>query len=206
MYGGIRVHSLQTLSVMPSIGSMLGTGHSQAVLERLQAQSGGQVIFGQEGDPVAERYRNMLSLINTKFKEADDAMTRVYDTVFNPNSYTPVQCLDDLYTVSPSMQTAIVTYEPVRRLLCEGKIYGYGINPENLPEEDVYGRLIDNGCATPESKELTWKWETTDPKLTDEELHNIKETRAWIDDFLAEQLKVGGQRIDPTDPENTIRL
>ena len=206
MFGGVQVHSLQTLSIIPNIGSMLGTGHSRSVLEQLQAESGGQVIFGQESDPIADRYRNLQNIINTQLLEADMAIRKTSDAIFNDQSYSRVESVDDLYTVSAAMQDVIVTHPTVRDLLNEGRIYGYGIDPKTLPKEDTYGRLINNGVATsiePE-KELVWEWASTDPKLTDEDLDNVKFTREWLDEFLYEQMKPGGDMIDPTDPSNTI--
>ena len=205
MFGGVQVHSLQMLSMIPSIGSMLGTGHSTAVLEKLQSQSGGQVIFGQEGDPVAERYQAMCKLINEQLASANKALAQVRQEVLYPNEYVPIQCVDDLYNVSPCMQEAIVMYRPVRELLMDGRISGYGINPNNLPEEDVFGRLIDNGRTDNISKkELEWCWRSDDPKLTEAELEAIEKTRGWIDRFLVEQMEIGGDWRDPTDPANTI--
>ena len=205
MFGGVQVHSLQTLSMVPSIGSMLGTGHSTAVLERLQAQSGGQVIFGQEGDPVADRYQAMCKLINERLAAANNALLQVREAVLHPNEYVPITCTDDMYVVAPCMQEAIVLYRPVRELLEDGRISGYGINPANLPEEDVYGRLINNGKTDTDSKkELEWYWRTDDPKLSEADLEAIEKTRGWIDRFLLEQMEVGGDWKDPTDPANTI--
>ena len=205
MFGGVQVHSLQMLNMIPSIGSMLGTGHSVAVLEKLQAQSGGQVIFGQEGDPVADRYQSMCRLIDEQLASANRALAQVRQAVLFPNEYVPIQCVDDLYNVPPCMQEAIVMYQPVRELLMDGRIYGYGINPVNLPEEDVYGRLISNGKTNSVDKnELEWYWRTDDPKLTEDDLEAIEKTRGWIDRFLLEQMEVGGDWKDPTDPANTI--
>jgi len=205
MFGGVQVHSLQMLSMIPSIGSMLGTGHSAAVLEKLQSQSGGQVIFGQEGDPVAERYQSMCRLINEQLASANQALAQVRQAVLCPNEYVAIQSIDDLYNVAPCMQEAIVMYRPVRELLEDGRISGYGINPSNLPDEDVYDRLINNGKTdTTTKKELEWYWRTDDPKLTEADLEAIEQTRGWIDRFLLEQMEVGGDWKDPTDPANTI--
>ena len=205
MFGGVQVHSLQMLSMIPSIGSMLGTGHSAAVLEKLQSQSGGQVIFGQEGDPVAERYQSMCRLINEQLASANQALAQVRQSVLCPNEYVAIQSIDDLYNVAPCMQEAIVMYRPVRELLEDGRISGYGISPSNLPNEDVYGRLINNGRTdTTTKKELEWYWRTDDPKLTEADLEAIEQTRGWIDRFLLEQMEVGGDWKDPTDPANTI--
>ena len=204
MFGQVQVHNLQMLGVIPGIGSMLGTNHSPAVLERLQAQSGGQVIFGQEGDPIADRYRAMCDLIHKHFDIANQAMERVRETIVNPNVFRPIECEEDLYNVAPCMQEAIITYEPIRQLIEDGRIYGYGVKPENLPEEDVYGRLINNGKVKTDSKELEWMWKTDDPQLTETDLEAIEQTRGWIDAYLTMQMQPDGDYKDPTDPSNTI--
>ena len=196
----------------PSLGAMLGTSCNPEVLAEINAESGGGVIFGQVGDPYAERYRNIrlqleqLDLVNL-------VVNRTAQAIQNPDVYMAVTCVDDAYAVPECMKLPIVLYQPVRALLEENRIFGYGIKPENLPKEDVFGRLLDNGKATldegirtEEGYEATfvWEWSSDDPKVTEDDLDKIKETREWLDFFLREQMKADGDWRDPTDPGNTI--
>ena len=205
---GIRVHSLQSLSILPSIGAMLGTTHSEEVLDRLRQQNGAGVIFGQEGDPYADKYNALCSLVHDQFGEADRTIQVIQEVIMHPNTYRAIESVEDLYAVPECMVEPILMLPAISGLLKDGRIYGYGIKPENLPEEDVFGRLIDNGkveCVDGKMPDTyVWHWKSDDPVITEEELDNVKKTREWVSDFLVKQMEPGGDWIDPTDPENTI--
>ena len=196
----------------PSLGAMLGTSHNPEILAEINAESGGGVIFGQVGDPYAERYRNIrlqmeqLDLVNL-------TVQRTAQAIQNPDVYMAITDVNDAYVVPECMKLPILLYQPVRTLLEEHRIYGYGIKPENLPKGDVFGRLLDNGKSVINDGEkveggrevtFTWEWMTDDPKVTEDDLDKIKETREWLDFFLQEQMKINGDWRDPTDPGNTI--
>ena len=204
MFGGVQVHALQSIGMMPSMGAVLGTGHSTAVLQRLRDLSGGSVIFGQEGDPYAERYNFLRHMVDQQLELADRRVSETRKIVLNAEYYYPIVSIDDMYEVGPAMQEVIVNYAPIRQLLEDGRISGYGINPDNLPEEDVYGRLLNNGRVDKDSKQVVWEFASTDPKLTEVDLEAIEQTRGWIDRWLVEQMEPGGKWKDPTDPANTI--
>ena len=208
MMRGVIVHDIQSLNMMPSIGAMIGSVHSPEVLERLNMASGGGVIFGQPGDPYADRYAHLKSLLLSNQLIADQAVTQAKQAVYEPERMVPLTSIDAMREVPPCMKLPIVTYAPIRTLLEAGRIHGFGIDPRYLPDEDVYGRMIDNGkvLITKDTKELEfkWHWKSDDPKLTDNDLEAIEQTRGWIDNWLYNEMKPGGSYIDPTDPENQI--
>lgn len=207
MFGNVRVRSIQQLSMVPSLGAMLGSVHSNDVLDRLNMASGGGVIFGQPGDPLRERYQNLRAQLANSLMLADRIVERTRQVIFEPERMVPITCVDDLYNVPQVMQLPILMYEPVRTLLEEGRISGYDIDPKNLPDEDVYGRLINNGkveLGQDKDGEFVWLWRTDDPVLTDADLEAIEATRGWIDSWLLNEMKPGGDYRDPTDPSNKI--
>lgn len=206
MIQGVTVHSIRSLSMMPSLGSMIGGTHSSEVLERLNMASGGGVIFGQPGDPIRDRYQHLTDVLVNNLNVADRVITHTRQVIMEPGKMTPVTSVEAAKFVPPAMQLPIVMYEPVRTLLQAGRIDGYGIDPRFLPEEDVYGRLVSNGKAdiSAGDKEFVWEWKTDDPKLTDEDLSAIEQTRDWIDRWLVNEMQPGGTYRDPTDPTNKI--
>lgn len=200
------LHPLHNLSCMPSIGALLNTTQSRSVLDAINAQSGGGVCFGQQGNPYAERYMALREAL-TVIDDADRVITRTVTTIKIPDKIIPVTSIEEARVVPPCMYFPILTYGPVRKLFEEGKLYGYNIDPKCLPEEDDYGRMIKNGTAVVGEDELfEWEWRSTDPRHTDEELKIIDETRKWFGEFLEEQLAPGGDRIDPTSPDDKISL
>ncbi len=210
MLGGVIVRDIQTLSVMPTLGAMLGTTQSNAVLERLNMASGGGVIFGQPGDPYADRYAALKEVLINNLNVADKIVQDTRAAVLNTNRMVAIDSIDMMYEPPPCMKLPIVMYEPIRTLLEAGRINGFNIDPRYLPDEDVYGRLVDNGkIMVNKDTDITdmtvnWHWKTTDPTLTDNDISAIETTREWLDNWLYKQLGPEGDRIDPTDPSNRI--
>lgn len=206
MYSGVMVHSIRSLSMMPSLGAMIGNTHSSEVLERLNMASGGGVIFGQPGDPVRDRYQALTSVLMDNLNLADSVMAKTRQMIAEPEKMIPITSAEAVRTMPPCMKLPFVMYEPVRTLLQAGRIDGFGIDPRFLPEEDVYGRLISNGKAdiSAGDKEFVWEWKTDDPNLTEEDLEAIELTRGWIDSWLVKEMEPGGTYRDPTDPSNKI--
>ena len=100
-----------------------------------------------------------------------------------------------LNSIPYDMLEPIVTFEPVKQLIKDEKIYGFGINYEDIPEEDVWGRLCSNGVVeldedTDVSKvKLEWKWESTDPEYTFEDIEAISKTRDFISKFIEQEMQ-----------------
>ena len=206
MYSNVRVRTIQQLSMIPSLGAMLGNVHSNDVLDRLNMASGGGVIFGQPGDPFKDRYAYLREQLGTSLSLADKIIERTRQAILEPERLTPITSVEAMYDVPKSMQLPILMYEPIRTLLQDGRISGYDVDPNNLPDEDVYGRLINNGRVEINSgvDEMVWEWKTDDPNLTEEDLSAIEQTRGWIDTWLLNEMKPGGEYRDPTDPSNKI--
>lgn len=201
--------------ITPSLGSLLGTSASSDVLTYLNRQYGNPngVIFGQPGDPLADRFNNLMSVVQTRLMDTNRMVQQTVQAVANPTQIIPITSEDQLYHTPVSMQLPILMYEPIRELFMQDRIYGYGFCKENLPQEDVFGRLINNGTVTLNSncyedgkipEFMTEEWVSTDPNLTFSELDMIEETREWVLKYLREQMKDGGEMRDPTDPSNKI--
>jgi hypothetical protein len=84
----------------------------------------------------------------------------------------------------------------MRDLLINDRVYGYGIHNEDLPCEDYWERLIDNGVATPENPVCRHTFESGDPYVQPEDIQKVKDTRWFIDVFLDEELD--GDELDFT--------
>ena len=121
--------------------------------------------------------------------------------LMNPDIFRPLLTQEDFAAVPPCMYEAIVMHPPVKELLKQGRISGFGFDPDFLPEEDVFGRLINNGVckdvlgsADENGKvTLTWEFHSTDPELSFGELDAIEATRDAIEKLLE------NTQYDPTD-------
>ena len=201
--------------ITPSLGSLLGTSASSDVLTYLNNQYGSQggVIFGQPGDPLADQFNNLMNVVTSQLIQTERVVQAATQAIAEPYKIQAITSEEQLYNIPVSMQLPILMYAPIRELFEQDRIYGYGFHKECLPEEDVFGRLIDNGNVVfnpnfyddkkiPEY--ITEEWRTTDPRLTDEELEDIARTREFVVQYLREQMKDGGEMRDPTDPSNKI--
>lgn len=201
--------------ITPSLGSLLGTSATSDVLSYLNNQYGNHngVIFGQAGDPLADRFNNLMTLVQTQLVDTNRMVQQTTLAVSNPLQIQAITSEEQLYNTPVSMQLPILMYQPIRELFEQDRIYGYGFCKENLPQEDVFGRLIDNGKVTLNKNfyadgkipdYMVEEWVTTDPNLTFDELDAIEETREWVEKYLRDQMREGGEMRDPTDPSNKI--
>jgi hypothetical protein len=100
------------------------------------------------------------------------------------------------------MELAILMYEPVLQGVREGRLDGFGYDVSSLPDEDVFGRLIDNftceDVASSSDDEGYYKVSGTlysdDPDLSDDDLFAIHKTRDYIRRVILDKTD-----RDPTD-------
>lgn len=112
---------------------------------------------------------------------------------------------DDFKNVPKCMYEPILTFRPIRELHKENRIFGFGLDYQDVPNRDVYAKLIHNGTC----KDVDYKlennkeircisiWSTNDPDLTLDDIDNIEITRWKILELLE-------KKIDPTDYPNNI--
>lgn len=202
---------IQLPSAIP-MGLMLGQSGGQAVLNDLNASwrnSGSGVIFSQ--DAFSQRFQAFSSMIGQQIAEIQDTVLRSVEAVCCPNKFQEITCMDDLRHVPACMFLPILTAPDVRPLFEAGRLDGWGISASQLPEEDVYGRLINNGRFSSDDPKIhdpdfcvSWTFESGDPELTREELDKIETSRAFISTFLEEQMGEGGEELDITDIPNRM--
>lgn len=207
----MQVLSLITLPSAIPMGAFLGQCGSQAVLDDLNASwrnSGSGVIFSQ--DTFSQKFQAFSSMIGQQIADIKNTVLRSVEAVCCPNKFQEITCQDDLHHVPACMFIPILTAPDVRPLFEAGRLDGWGVTAEQLPEEDVYGRLIKNGrfCTGDDDYDrnglISWTYESGDPDLTREELDKIETSREWISTFLEEQMGEGGDEMDITDIPNRM--
>lgn len=208
----MEVLSLISLPSAIPMGAFSGQVGTQAVLNDLNAtwnSCGSGVIFGN--DMFGEKFKAFSSMIGQQITEIRDTVLRSVEAVCCPNKFQEITCKDDLYHVPACMFVPILTAPDVRPLFEAGRLDGWGITSEQMPEEDVYGRLINNGrfeSDDPRTKDpdfcVSWTYASDDPDLTREELDKIETSRAFISTFLEEQMGEGGDEMDITDMPNRM--
>ena len=150
--------------------------------------------------------QDSINNIVTKLVTANDMLRSITD-------FRAITETDQLCYIPEPMQLPILCMPEIRTLHQEGAIYGFGVPVGAVPEEDIYGRLIDNGKAVveslkdnPEEVYQTWIWNTSDPELSFSDLDNIESTRRFLREFLENQAASGDKQLDPTDFPNEMSV
>jgi hypothetical protein len=190
-----------------------GSTGMQDVIDHMNAKwhtQGSGVIFGE--GMFADRYRAFTDLISNRQSAAIKAVEKTVQSIACPNMFQIIDSQDALENVPPCMYVPLLTFAPMRKLFEDGRIQGWGVKLEELPEEDVCGRMINDGRFV--STDEAWRNDpeagvkyvvkTGDPNYTREQLDMIETSRGWLDTWLEEQLGPGGDELDPTDLPNQM--
>lgn len=118
------------------------------------------------------------------------------------NIWRSIETPDDLFSMPPCMEEMVAVYAPVRKLAEQGRIRCYGLNVEDLPQNDFYGRITENfscddvGSSMDENGRYEWSAEcySDDPNISSEQQLMIWKARRVIDSVLK------NTTADPTDP------
>lgn len=171
-------------SAMPSLGMLLGTRASSEVFDSINTR-GHASFFGADFDNINRDFfnRHVRQMDTMNFN-----LSRTVDAIMNPDRFRILDDMRSFESIPLCMELSIALFEPVRKGIIEGRMEGFGLNPLFLPEEDFYGRMIDNftcedvAAAADEhgNYEVTATMDSEDPDLTDDELYSIRKTREYI--------------------------
>lgn len=209
------MHCLQLTEIPTALplGMFTNPNSMHEVVDSMNAMwSGGvnRVIFGSGA--FADRHRAFEELVAGREREAIAIAGKAIQAVVTPELIQEITCKRDLENIPACMHIPLLTMPRLRNLFEEGKIYGWGVDYFDLPEEDILGRLIKNGSfdttddawMANKEKGVEFETRTGDPDYTQQELDAIETSRKFIDTWLEEQLGPGGECIDPTDLEGRI--
>lgn len=198
----------------PSLGAMIGTTHSPDALNALNEKwSAGGVAFGLPTNPDSDNYKHFMGLVNAQINKTDTIVRQTMESILLPNEYRVIDNETSLALMPPIMQVPMLMAPCLNDMFRDRKIWGWGWNPDTFPQEDVYGRLINNGRiewdprdkdTCPEFIEIEFMQD--DPDLEEEELKAIEKSRRWIADWIEKEMSDEGSRRDPTDLSNCISI
>lgn len=194
---------------MLNLGSLLGAQGHADLLRQINQNAGCGSFFGSMDDPFREGFKAFTATVIEPIRQAGLAVADTVDKLIHTDRYRPITNIDELTKgIPPCMWYGIVHHEPIRELLVDGTIDGFGINPNKLVDEDPYANICksgDSGWLT--TKDLGDKgeysveyiYDSTEPELTPEEAMCLSETRDYFTEFLRDPLT---KFIDPTDYPN----
>ena len=194
---------LQVLQRPLSAGILMGDQGSTRTIQAINSlyNTTGAAVYSEAGQAHYDMVQQSITNIVRKLVTANDMLRSITD-------YRAITEPDQLCYVPETMWLPILTMPEIRELHQAGKIYGFGVPVDAVPQEDVYGRLINNGRVeivgykdNPDEIYQEWTMYTDDPELSWSDLDNIEASRNFIRGMLAEQGRSGDQ-LDPTDYPN----
>lgn len=210
----MRILPLIELPTAMPLGALVSSPEDmREVIDHMNStwrSTGAGVIFGEGA--FGERYRAFQELVTGREQAVVDAVARTVAAVTCPDKFIVIDSQEALEHVPQCMQIPILSYAPVRKLFEDGAIKGWDIPWTDLPEEDVYARMIEYGRFHSDNEEwmkdkdkgVVFGFRTGDPNLTREQLNMIESSREFIDEWLEEQLGPGGDHLDMTDLPNQM--
>lgn len=200
----MNVSQLSLDSNILSLGAMLGTSGSQDLINNINSRCGGGSFFSEIADPFRQGFQNFMTQIVEPIRKVETALHSTAKALFCKDVYRPITSIKDLEKgVPPCMFSSIVYHAPVRKLLEEERIDGWGIKADDLEEGDIYANVLENGHVRFDSSTLDkngeitihFKESTEDPEVTYEDVQAIRATREFLDEFMSDEIT---SAIDPT--------
>jgi hypothetical protein len=201
------VRPLTSVTSLPDTSMLLGTSGrgNVEILNKINSRwANSGVIFGSSNDPFADRFHDFKRAFVNVARDTADLLNKTASFIMDRNEIIPIRTADDLMFVPSCMQIPILSYPPVRELFDNDLLHGWGVDKKMLPEEDEYGRMINNGFigsdpitgVVPETYD--WHWKCTDPDYSIDELMEMAESREFVDTFILAQTSADGELQDPT--------
>jgi len=203
---------IQYASATPPIGAIIGCVASDEVVRSINhSLSGGRVMFRQEDDPLANRYRNFKDAVIKTIDDASREVSKIRDVFYEYERIRPFHEEDDLYVIPNTMKNAILQIPVIKDLYNEGRIEAFGVDDEHYPDDPWIDRIYEMGASSGEyedgacmPEELVCTAYGDDPEFTEEEETMFRHNYDFINRFVYDQLKADGSRLDPTNMPNTI--
>ena len=180
-----------------SLGGILGTTGSQQLINNINAQCGGASFFGSDLDPFRSGFHSFMTQIVQPIREAQVTLSNATHAMLNPDVYRPIDSVEELEKgIPPCMQLGIIYHPPIRKMLEEERIAGFGIDHKTLMKEDPFANPLKSGYIELHSTMLGPNGEytiefidsTDDPPLSFKDKEALRATREYIDRFLQEEL------------------
>lgn len=192
-------------SNMFSVGNMLGTTGSQALMQQINQRAGFETsYFGSEHDPYKNSFHHFMTTAVQPARAFAAEVKAAHATV-HKNEFMYIDSVEALKKGVPAcMWVPLLSADPIRKLAQDERIEGFAVAYDDIAaiDYDPYAWLLENGKAdydNPDENgeiELTWKWRLgQDPDLSIDELDMLDTSREFITEFLMGE---DTEHLDPT--------
>lgn len=174
-------HLPETSGPPPSIGGLFGHSASSSVIQEINSQLGSTYI----GDIFSEVMVDFVDEVLAPSRDTALDIARATMSITKPNRIRALTTIDDFMDIPPVMQHMIACYKPVRELIKERRLFGFGIDPDDLPDEDPYEHIRESGYVRSVNAAIdretgrfpiTFEWHSTDKHYSLEEKDYMVET------------------------------
>ena len=203
------MHNIRELTLSTnilSLGSLLGTSGSQDLINNINARCGAGSFFGNPmTDPFYTGFQSFMNQVIEPIRQVQHTLANTANALLKPDVYRSITSEADLQNgIPPCMQLGVIYHEPIRKMLEEERIDGFGIDPKTLAPEDPFYAVCYSGHVEVHSDfvdkdgyvDTHILQNTDDPAITYAEAMCLRETREFLSSFVtAEETKI----YDPTD-------
>lgn len=191
----IELQSLSLDTGLFSLGAILGTSGSSELISSINQRCGGGSFFGSMDDPFRAGYQSFMTKIVEPIRQVQQTLFNTAKVLFHKDSYRPIDSREELEKgIPPCMQLGIVYYAPIRRMLEEESIDGFGIDVKTLREDDPFEPVLSSNFAELHSTvlkgkgdfELVYHEYSDSPEMEHDEIKALRATREYIDRFIVD--------------------
>lgn len=191
----LEVEQVISTDTFANLGSFLGSDGNNTITTMInkycEEKGGGTVFAMNSGQNVIEHLNLFYAKVLEPEKRANIQVQQSL-SMMRLDGIRYITSVAELENGIPvSMHEAILTYPPMRTLLESDMISGWGIKPWDLPAEDVWGRLCNNGRVEKLEDREVGDWiryisehHAGDPIVSYDELRAVRYTREWVGEFL----------------------
>jgi len=196
------------LQLAPVIGKLFGTVSNDNVLQAINTYSNNSQVIFEQDNPITRQFNNLVNFVKNSMATSMDFVDRAVNVLSGKNKIRAIEKEEHFNFIPECMYEPILMCEPVKQLFMEDRIYGFGYKA--LPDEDVWGRLINNGKVhitketKPDEVKFEWKWKFTDPVHTIEDIEAVEKTRGFICSWYEKEMQKEDRIRDITDWPNHI--
>lgn len=192
------VAELQSMSLntnLLSLGAILGTSGSSELIAGINQRCGSGSFFGSMEDPFRTGYQAFMTKIVEPIRQVQQTLFSTAKTLFHRDVYRAIDSREELEKgIPPCMQLGIIYYAPMRRMLEEESIDGFGIDVKTLRDDDPFEPVLNSDFAEVHSSVLRGKGEfdmvhheyTDSPELDYDQIVALRATREYIDRFIVD--------------------
>ena len=193
----MNISSLSLNTNILSLGALLGSSGQQAIIDSINERCGGSSFFGSMTDPFRNNFQHFMQQVIEPIRQVQQVLYTTASKLRNPDEFRPIESIKDLEEgIPPCMHLGIVYHHPIRKMLEEERIDGFGIDPNTLCDEDPFERVLENGHVIIHSSTLgengeytiSFKECSTDPIMSQTDVEALRRTRAFIDEFYQDEI------------------